>query len=78
MEIPGCHGACHLDDAVCPDRKTQHQLWGGWHDAGDYNKCHNAPYVYGLLRAYGNRRAAWMHLCGRTSQAVNLARNRTA
>lgn len=59
MEIPGYHGACHLDDAVCPEGKTQHELWGGWHDAGDYNKYHNAPYVYGLLRAYGNRRAAF-------------------
>lgn len=53
MEIPGYHKACHLDDAVSPDGKTQHELWGGWHDAGDYNKYHNAPYVYGLARAYG-------------------------
>lgn len=59
MAIPGFHGACHLDDAVSPDGKTQHELWGGWHDAGDYNTYHNAPYVYGLLRAYGTRQAAF-------------------
>ncbi|MDQ1257499.1 MAG: hypothetical protein QG656_2105, partial [Candidatus Hydrogenedentes bacterium] len=53
MAIPGFHGACHLDDAVSPDRKTQYELWGGWHDAGDYNTYHNAPYVLGLARAYG-------------------------
>lgn len=52
MEIPGFHKACHLDDAIGPD-KQQYELWGGWHDAGDYNKYHNAPYVYGLGRAYG-------------------------
>ncbi|HPO12089.1 MAG TPA: glycoside hydrolase family 9 protein [Candidatus Hydrogenedentes bacterium] len=52
MEIPGFHKACHLDDAIGPD-KQQYDLWGGWHDAGDYNTYHNAPYVYGLARAYG-------------------------
>lgn len=52
MEIPGFHGACHLDDAVSPDGKRQYSLSGGWHDAGDYNTYNNAPYVYGLLRAY--------------------------
>ncbi len=50
--IPDFHGACHLDDAVSPDRTVQHELTGGWHDAGDYNKYHNAPYVLGLAQAY--------------------------
>jgi hypothetical protein len=59
FEVPGFHKACHLDDAVGPDRKTQYDLRGGWHDAGDYNKYQNAPYVYALARAYGWRRAAF-------------------
>lgn len=50
--VPGYHEACHLDDAAGPDG-TQYVLWGGWHDAGDYNTYTNAPYVHGLLRAYG-------------------------
>ncbi len=52
MAIPGFHDACHLDDAVTPDGK-QLELFGGWHDAGDYNTYHNAPYVLGLATAYG-------------------------
>ncbi|MCF6286102.1 MAG: PQQ-binding-like beta-propeller repeat protein, partial [Candidatus Hydrogenedentes bacterium] len=52
MAIPGFHEICHLDDAVSPDGAEQLSLWGGWHDAGDYNTYHNAPYVYGLVRAY--------------------------
>lgn len=59
FEVPGFHKACHLDDAVSPDRKTQHDLVGGWHDAGDYNKYQNAPYVYALARAYAWRRDAF-------------------
>ncbi len=51
MAIPGIHGACHLDDAIGPDGK-QYELWGGWHDAGDYNTYDNAPYVHGLSRSY--------------------------
>ena len=54
MEIPGFHGACHLDDAAGPDGKTVRDVHGGWHDAGDYNKYQNAPYVIGLARAYGS------------------------
>lgn len=54
--VPGFYDACHLDDAVSPDGATQYDLWGGWHDAGDYNKYHNAPYVYGLAVAYDQRR----------------------
>lgn len=50
-EVPGYHKPCHLDDAVSADG-TQLDLTGGWHDAGDYNKYHNAPYLYGLVRAY--------------------------
>ncbi|HQO36524.1 MAG TPA: glycoside hydrolase family 9 protein, partial [bacterium] len=37
MEIPGFHKVCHLDDARLPDG-THVEGWGGWHDAGDYNK----------------------------------------
>jgi len=51
MAIPGFHGACHLDDARGADGK-QYELWGGWHDAGDYNTYDNAPYAHGLARAY--------------------------
>jgi outer membrane protein assembly factor BamB len=57
--VPGFHGACHLDDAVSPDGKTQYELWGGWHDAGDYNTYHNAPYVLGLCQAYALRKEAF-------------------
>ena len=53
MEVPGFHKACHLDDAASPDGKRQYDLWGGWHDAGDYNTYDNVPYVLGLLTAYG-------------------------
>jgi len=52
MEIPGFHGACHLDDAASEDGSRQFHLAGGWHDAGDYNKYHNAPYVLGLATAF--------------------------
>ncbi len=37
MEIPGFHKACHLDDGKLPDG-SYYEGWGGWHDAGDYNK----------------------------------------
>lgn len=53
MEIPGFHKACHLDDATDEAHTIQLDLAGGWHDAGDYNKYHNAPYVLGLATAYG-------------------------
>lgn len=56
MEIPGFHAACHLDDAVTPDGR-QLALAGGWHDAGDCNTYVNAPYVFGLLRAYTSARS---------------------
>lgn len=59
MAIPGFHGACHLDDAVSPDGAVQLELSGGWHDAGDYNKYHNAPYVFGLCQAYALRKDAF-------------------
>ncbi len=59
MEIPGFHGACHLDDAVGPDGKSARSVFGGWHDAGDYNTYQNAPYVIGLARAYGAQAAAF-------------------
>lgn len=56
--VPGFHKACHLDDSTSPDG-TQFDCWGGWHDAGDYNKYHNAPYVLGLEHAYAMARAAF-------------------
>lgn len=58
MAVPGFHEACHLDDAAGVDG-TQYSLAGGWHDAGDYNKYHNAPYVFALARAYDMRKAAF-------------------
>ena len=56
MEIPGFHGACHLDDAIGLESKVQYELWGGWHDAGDYNTYHNARYVFRLAQAYETQR----------------------
>lgn len=56
--VPGFHTACHLDDSTSPDG-TQFDCWGGWHDAGDYNKYHNAPYVLGLEHVYAMARAAF-------------------
>ena len=57
--VPGFHDACHLDDAVSEDGNKQFDLAGGWHDAGDYNKYHNAPYVLGLATAYGLQKEAF-------------------
>ena len=56
MEIPGFHKACHLDDAADEKHEQFFNLAGGWHDAGDYNKYYNAPYVLGLANAYHNQR----------------------
>lgn len=67
MAIPGFHEACHLDDAAGPDGVGQYPLWGGWHDAGDYNKYHNAPYVYGLACAYTAQQDAFDALGKATS-----------
>ena len=57
-EVPGYHEACHLDDGAVFDG-VHYDLSGGWHDAGDYNTYHNAPYVYGLVRAYGAMKATF-------------------
>ena len=56
--VPGFHEACHLDDGLMFDGAWVN-LSGGWHDAGDYNTYHNAPYVFGLARAYGIAKAAF-------------------
>jgi len=61
MAIPGVHGACHLDDARGASG-AQYALAGGWHDAGDYNKYHNAPYVLALANAWGAVEADWRAL----------------
>ncbi len=55
MEIAGFHKACHLDDAADEKHEQFFDLAGGWHDAGDYNKYYNAPYVLGLANAYHNQ-----------------------
>ncbi|VAX16629.1 hypothetical protein MNBD_IGNAVI01-2028 [hydrothermal vent metagenome] len=55
MEVPGFHKACHLDDAADEKHEQFFDLAGGWHDAGDYNKYYNAPYVLGLANAYQNQ-----------------------
>lgn len=51
-DVPGFHKACHLDDAASPDGARQYTLWGGWHDAGDYNTYDNAPHLLRLVQAY--------------------------
>jgi len=40
---------------------TEKDLWGGWYDAGDYNKYTSwtAAYVLRLLRAYAENPTAW-------------------
>ncbi|MCC6524865.1 MAG: glycoside hydrolase family 9 protein [Polyangiaceae bacterium] len=57
---PGQDHACRLYSAP-NDASTERDLWGGWYDAGDYNKYTSwtADYVVGLLRAYRQSPAAW-------------------
>ena len=57
MEIPGFHGACHMDDSVFPDG-TYRDLSGGWHDAGDYNKYNGftPESLYALIQAYDRKK----------------------
>lgn len=52
IEVPGWHGACHLDDARLSDGSRIDAV-GGWHDAGDYNKYNGyTPLsVFALTRA---------------------------
>ncbi|HEY4185969.1 MAG TPA: glycoside hydrolase family 9 protein [Polyangia bacterium] len=40
---------------------TERDLWGGWYDAGDFNKYTSwtASYVEGLLRAYAENPTIW-------------------
>lgn len=58
MEIPGFHAACHMDDAVFPD-KTSRDLSGGWHDAGDYNKYngYTPESFYALIQTYDRKKS---------------------
>lgn len=43
------------------DASSAKDLWGGWYDAGDYNKYTNwtASYVVSLLHAYLENKSAW-------------------
>jgi len=36
--VPGWHGACHLDDGYLKDENRYIEAAGGWHDAGDFRK----------------------------------------
>ena len=38
QEVPGYHGACHLDDAIIRETGGHLDTTGGWHDAGDLRK----------------------------------------
>ena len=60
IEIPGFHKACHLDDAADEAHEHFYDLSGGWHDAGDYNKYYNAPYVLGLAKSYSNQKELFL------------------
>ncbi len=55
FEVPGWHGACHLDCAKLPDG-AHRDLIGGWHSAGDYNKLNweygDGGVFYALVNAY--------------------------
>ncbi|MBN1343134.1 MAG: glycoside hydrolase family 9 protein [Phycisphaerae bacterium] len=71
--VPGYHAACHLDDGIV-HQGEYHNLSGGWHDAGDYNTYHNAPYVYGIARAYGIGRPAFDRLTGKEGDQSEFLR----
>ena len=47
--------------AAKSDASSAKDLWGGWYDAGDFNKYTNwtASYVVSLLHAYLENKAAW-------------------
>jgi len=51
-----CRAFASKDDA-----SSAKDLWGGWYDAGDFNKYTNwtAGYVVSLLHAYLENKAAW-------------------
>jgi endoglucanase len=57
---PGQDHNCRLFSAKT-DASTEKDLWGGWFDAGDYNKYTNwtAGYVVSLLHAYLENKAIW-------------------
>jgi len=53
------HNARRFDDTA--NAATERDLWGGWYDAGDYNKYTSwtAGYVENLLRAYAENPAVF-------------------
>ena len=57
---PGQDHNCRLFSAP-NDASTEKDLWGGWYDAGDYNKYTRwtANYVITLLRSYTENPAIW-------------------
>ena len=57
---PGQDHNCRLFSAP-NDATTEKDLWGGWYDAGDYNKYTRwtANYVITLLRSYTENPAIW-------------------
>ena len=57
---PGQDHNCRLFSAKA-DASTEKDLWGGWFDAGDYNKYTNwtASYVVSLLHAYLENKSIW-------------------
>ncbi|HET7542872.1 MAG TPA: glycoside hydrolase family 9 protein [Polyangiaceae bacterium] len=57
---PGQDHECRAFSAK-DDASSAKDLWGGWFDAGDFNKYTNwtASYVVALLRAYVENKAAW-------------------
>jgi hypothetical protein len=57
---PGQDHECRQYDRM-DDAASARDVWGGWYDAGDYNKYTNwtASYVVALLRAHTESPTAW-------------------
>lgn len=54
-DVPGWHGACHLDDGYIPDEKRFIQAVGGWHDAGDFRKWVSSTALNAIALLIGHR-----------------------